>query len=96
MGSVPEPRCNGRRNCPAGLDRERPLLALHVGNSRPTGFYTALRSSIIRIGRRLTIRHPASHRHPQRHAIALLGQFGLLSNSIIIPATARTELGHAR
>jgi hypothetical protein len=90
-GSVPEASLQWSAEMLRGrLDRERPLLALHIGNfvGVSLAFYTALMiehhpDSVV-----VSIDPDISHRgidHPQRHVIALLGQFGLLSNSIIIP-----------
>ncbi len=99
-GSVPEPSLQWSAELlRSRLDRERPLLALHVGNfvGVSLGFYTALMiehhpDSVV-----VSIDPDIPHRgivHPQRHVIALLGQFGLLSNSIIIPGyTLEQNLG---
>jgi hypothetical protein len=83
------------------LPSDRPLLALHVGNF--VGFSLSYFTSLLRE------RHPDSlvvsidpnvrHRgieNPQGHVMALLGRFGLLGNSVVIPGyTLEQNFGDA-
>ncbi|HEY7152191.1 MAG TPA: class I SAM-dependent methyltransferase [Solirubrobacterales bacterium] len=99
-GSVPEPSLQWSAELlRSRLEGGRPLLALHIGNfvGVSLGFYTALLiehhpDSVV-----VSIDPDITHRgidQPQGHVIALLGRFGLLSNSIIIPGyTLEQNLG---
>ncbi len=90
-GSMPEPSLEyAGALLGDGLPRQRPLFALHVGNfvGVSLSYFTWLlreqhpESVVVSIDP--NIRHRGIE-NPQDHVLALLGHFGLLANSLVVP-----------
>jgi hypothetical protein len=99
-GSIPQGSLDFAANLIRGrLAPDRPLLVLHVGNfvgvslAHLTALARELHRDSVVVSIDPNIRH---HRvaDPQSHVIALLGEFGLLGNSLIVPGyTLEQNLG---
>jgi Methyltransferase domain len=99
-GSIPEPSLDfagGRLR--DRLPRDRPLRMLHVGNfvGMSLAYFTALARELHEDSVVVSIDPNIRHQRvadPQSHVLALLGHFGLLANSIVIPGyTLEQNLG---